>query len=299
MQHTDNGNVLVVDLGFSSAKYMHGDTKGRVPSAFRSQAGGYIFGEEALVKAGSSYLKTPEELIRYYPEFVSICMKRVGIQNEDVRLAVGLPYLFWLMENRAGGAVEHLSQSLAKGNIKSVAVLPQGLGGVRAYLESVKGKADGNILAVDIGFNTVIFTLFSVAEGRIIYGNTFNKRGIHQMANDHVLPRIAHLAPARTFTPLEISVLVERGQLQYGFETFDIRGEVHQAAQEYVKAVLDDIYGEIQAESGTYATEPNLLLFGGGAALLSGSLPGDAPFTILSEPEYANARGFNLLASEL
>lgn len=299
MQNKNADNVMVVDLGFSSAKYMYGGKKGRVPSAFRSQAGGYIFGEEALVKAGSSYLKTPEELIRYYPEFVSICMKRVGIEGDDVRLAVGLPYLFWAMENRQGGAVEQLTRTLTRDNIKSVVVLPQGLGGVKAYLHAQATQPSGNILAVDIGFNTVIFTLFSVEQGRIIYGNTFNKRGIHQMANDHVLPRIAHLAPARTYTPLEISVLVERGQMQYGFETFDIRGEVHQAAQEYVRAVLDDIYGEIQAESGTYATAPNLLLFGGGAALLSGSLPGDAPFTILPEPEYANARGFNALAAEL
>lgn len=291
--------VVVVDLGFSSAKYAGGKKRGRVPSAFRSQAGGYVYGEQALVKAGSSYLKTPEELIRHYPAFVQICLDRLGMQGKQVKLAVGLPYLFWLMENREGGAVEQLSKSLTGENITSVAVLPQGLGGVRSYLESVDGKAAGNILAVDIGFNTVIFTLFSVEKGEIIYGNTFNKRGIHQMANDHVLPRIAHMAPARTFTPLEISVLVERGELQYGFETFDIRGEVHQAADEYVKAVLDDIYGEIQAEAGTHAVAPTLLLFGGGAALLSGSLPGNAPFTIPEEPEYANARGFALLAAEL
>lgn len=294
-------DVLVVDLGFSSAKYILGGKKGRVPSGFRSKmGGGYIYGEEALVKAGSSYLKTPEELIRHYPEFVSVCRKRAGAEGKDVRLAVGLPYLFWSMENRPGGAVEHLTNALAAGeNVKSVVVLPQGLGGVRDYLDSVKGKASGNILAVDIGFNTVIFTLFSVATGSILYGNTFNKRGIHQMANEHVLPRIAQMAPARTFTPLEISVLVERGELQYGFDTFDIRGEIQQAAQEYVKAVLDDIYGEIQAESGTYGAAPHLLLFGGGAALLAGSLPADAPFKILEEPEYANARGFALLGAEL
>lgn len=290
-----NKSVAVVDLGFSSAKYMCGDKKGRVPSAFRSQAGGYVYGEAALVKAGSSYLKTPEELIRHYPAFVKVCLERMGVTDEPVKLAVGLPYLYWLMENREGGAVEHLANTLQNDNITSVSVLPQGLGGVRSYLETAKGKASGNILAVDIGFNTIIFTLFSVEKGEIIYGNTFNKRGIHQMANDHVLPRIAHLAPARTFTPLETSVLVERGELQYGFDTHDIRGEVKQAAQEYVQAVLDDIYGEIQAEAGTHAVAPTLLLFGGGAALLSGSMPGNAPFTILPEPEYANARGFALL----
>jgi hypothetical protein len=289
---------MVVDLGFSSAKYIFDGKKGRVPSAFRSKAGGYVYGEEALVKAGSSYLKTPEELIRHYPEFVKLCMNRAGIPDgQKVNLAVGLPYLFWAMENRPGGSVEVLAAALKRDNIENVCVLPQGLGGIRSYIDDSEGSAIGNVLAVDIGFNTVIFTLFSIDEGKIIHGNTFNKRGIHQMANDHVLPRIAQLAPARTFTPLEISILVERGEIQYGFDKFDIRGEIQQAAQEYVKAVIDDIYGEIQAESGTHATAPILLLFGGGAALLAGTLPVNAPFTILPEPEYANARGFASLAN--
>lgn len=57
--------MLVVDLGFSSAKYLFGGKKGRIPSGFRSNAGGYVYGEDAMVKSGSSYLKTPEELIRH------------------------------------------------------------------------------------------------------------------------------------------------------------------------------------------------------------------------------------------
>jgi hypothetical protein len=202
------------------------------------------------------------------------------------------------MENRPGGVVEQLANTLTTDGISSVHVLPQGLGGTRYYIEGVE-NVTGNILSLDIGFNTAIVTLFSTESGRMIYGNTFNKRGIHQMANDHVLPRIAHLAPARTFTPLEISVLVERGEFQYGFDTIDIRGEVHQAAQEYIKALIDDIFGEIQAESGTHSVSATMLLFGGGAALLSGSIPGNSPFIILDEPEYANARGFGLLAGEV
>ena len=294
-----NEDILVVDLGFSSAKYIFGEKKGRVPSAFRSKIGGYLYGEDAMVKSGSSYLKTPAELIRHYPEFVKICKERAGAEG-SVTLAVGLPYLFWEQESRAGGAVGQLKSLLSEmDGVDGAHVLPQGLGGIKAYLKSTDITDDGNILAVDIGFNTVIFTLFSRKSGGIIYGNTFNKRGIHQMAVEHVLPRIVHLAPARTFTPLEISILVERGEMQYSFDTFDIRGEVQAAAHEYVKAVLDDIYGEIEAEAGTHATISTLLLFGGGAALLSGSLPGNSKFTILDEPEYANARGFSLIAGDL
>jgi len=181
----------------------------------------------------------------------------------------------------------------------SVLVLPQGLGGIRAYIDSVHSKVSGNILAIDIGFNTVIFTVFSMEEGKILYGNTFNKRGIHQMAKNYVLPRIKHMAPARTFTPVEISVIMERGTLQYGTDIYDIQGEVYSAAQEYVKPILKDIYGEVRAELGAQAVTPNLLFFGGGAAILSASIPDDMPFIIPEEPEYANARGFAILAREL
>lgn len=291
-----NEDILVVDLGFSSAKFICGDTKGRVPSAFRAKVGGYTYGEDAMIKAGSSYLKTPAELLRHYPAFVDLCRKRVGAEGRNINLAVGLPYMFWVQENRPGGAVEQLRDSLSGEGVDSVHVLPQGLGGVRSYLD-VTEKSNGGILAVDIGFNTVIFTLFSQEKGGIIYGNTFNKRGIHQMAIEHVLPRIVHLAPARTFTPLEISVLIERGEMQVTFDTIDIRAEVQQAAQEYIKSVLEDIAGEIEAEAGTHAKISKLLLFGGGAALLKGSLPVDTPYTILDEPEYANARGFATLAA--
>lgn len=109
-----NGGILVVDLGFSSAKYIFGEKKGRVPSAFRSKIGGYMYGEDAMVKSGSSYLKTPAELIRHYPEFVKICKERAGAGDQNVSLAVGLPYLFWEQESRTGGAVGQLKAQLSE-----------------------------------------------------------------------------------------------------------------------------------------------------------------------------------------
>jgi len=293
-------NILVVDLGFSSAKYLFDGKKGRIPSAFRANGSGFSYGEEAMIKSASSYLKTPAELIRHYPAFVNICRERAEVGDGSVPLAVGLPYSFWKNEDRPGGAVGVLRDSLSScGDYSEVHVLPQGLGGIRSYLDTLAEMPKGNILAIDIGFNTVIFNLFSMSVGGIIYGDTMNKRGIHQLATEHVLPLIAHLAPARTFTPLEISILMERGEIQYAFEHFDIRQEVQQSAQKYIKAVLDDIVGDLEAGTGISADIKTILLFGGGAALLSDSLPVDIPFTILDEPEYANARGFASLAERL
>jgi plasmid segregation protein ParM len=288
--------TMVVDLGFSSAKYMFNGIKGRVSSAFRSGAGGYLFGDDALIRTGSSYLKTPEELVRHYPAFVTVCMEKAGVSPDiKIKLVIGLPYLFWKMEYRNGGVVETLAKTLKRDNVVDVSVLPQGLCGVADYLDS-SPDSNGNILAIDIGFNSVVFALFNVLENNIIHINSYYKRGIHQMAVDHVLPRIAHLAPARTYTPLETSILIERGVLQYGFKAFDIHEEVHQAAKEYVKAIFDDIFGELQFKLDTTEVADKIILFGGGAALLEKLIQVSIPFEILDEPEYANARGFHILS---
>ena len=45
-------DVFVCDLGFSSAKWMFGNKRGRIPSAFKRQNGEVILGEEALVRVG-------------------------------------------------------------------------------------------------------------------------------------------------------------------------------------------------------------------------------------------------------
>ena len=93
--------MLIVDLGFSSAKWLHGDKKGTVRSCFRkskSDVEGYLYhrdrylvGERALLETGSRYLRTVEDLVDLYPLFVSACAHKAGIR-QDGMVVVGLPY---------------------------------------------------------------------------------------------------------------------------------------------------------------------------------------------------------------
>lgn len=284
---------FVCDLGFSSAKWIYGEKKGRVTSAFRRQGESLVIGDDALVLSAASYLKTVEELVRFYPIFVERCMKEAGIDEDEITLAVGLPYSYWQEQDKPGGAVPMLTKSLTGGIIKDVSVLPQGLGGIRDYLENAGNLPSGNVLGIDIGFNTIIFTLFSPDQRRIIYGMTLNKRGVYQMATEFLLPRIKELAPSGTFTPIEISYLIEKGFLQYGFERHDITREIHESGAEYIRHVLSDIHGELQAHVGMQGNFEKVLLFGGGAAFLKNDLHvKNIEVVTLPEPEYANARGF-------
>ena len=54
--------IFVCDLGFSSAKWLYVEKKGRITSAFRRQGESLILGDDALVLSAASYLKTIEEL---------------------------------------------------------------------------------------------------------------------------------------------------------------------------------------------------------------------------------------------
>lgn len=289
-------DVLVCDLGFSSAKWIHGESKGRIHSAFRHDGEHLLIGEEALLSSGSSYLKTMEELVRYYPVFVEHCRMVAGSEGE-IALAIGLPFSYWQEQNKPGGAVPLLAKSLTGGAIRDVAVFPQGLGGLRDYLDGAAERPSGNVLGIDIGFNTIIFTLFSPLKKQIIHGKTLNKRGVHQMATSFLLPLIKDLAPSGTFTPVEIAFLIEKGYLQYGFERHDVTREIREASVAYVELIIRDIQGELQAHVGMHADFDRVLLFGGGAALLKEGFPvKNIEMVILKEPEFANARGFLSLA---
>lgn len=286
--------VFVCDLGFSSLKWVFGEKRGRIISAYRRNHEGLVVGEEALLTSGSSYLKTLEDLVHLYPDFVTEAAEAAMVPT-GTPLVVGLPYGAWVAEkDREAGVVSTLTKVLNASGWPDIRVLPQGIGGVRLFLNQ-KPEQPGNVLAVDIGFNTVIFTLVDGTSRSIIYGDTFYKRGVHQMATQLLLPTIRDLAPSRTFSPVEISYLIEQGYIQYGFERHDITNEIEKAAKIYIDDVLRDISGELQAHLGLKGSFETVLVFGGGALLIRDNIESKkVSIEMLPEPEFANALGFAL-----
>ena len=301
MQDQSAVPVLVVDLGFSAGKYRWKGTESRVPSAFRRTADTIIVGDDALRGTGSNYLKTPEELVRYYPNFVNHISELVGL-SEPAILSIGLPYEFYKNEKEKGdelsSAIVQLKDTLKGGNISHVHVFPQGRGGIVSFLSSAKSNNDGNILAIDIGFNTVIGTLYSIREGRTIWDATYYKKGIHKMVTEYLSPRIKHLAPGRSATPVELSRHLEDRFIQFGFDRHDIGPEIDDAAMSYATDMLRDIVGDLQAHVGVTASFDEVLIFGGGTHYLPEIETKNVKITKLQDPEFANARGFEVLAAE-
>ena len=307
--------MFVVDLGFSSAKWLCGSAKGTVRSCFRrSKAEGFIYrgdrflvGERALLETGSRYLRTVDELVETYPLFVSVCAGQAGIRQDD-DLIVGLPYDYWKTEvtkakKGAAGAIGVLQNSLTHIDGSSppdfgrVVVYPQGLGGIKAYLHDNPDES-GNILAVDIGFNTVIYTLYSCAQGEILAGKTFYKKGVHDMAVNDLFPEIQGHIQGKTLTPLEIDYAMQTGALQTGFDRVDIMPEIKEAASAYVNDLLSLVTGDLKAHGGVVGFD-TVLFFGGGARLLAGKIESKGVrVVVMEQPEFANALGFRIRAEE-
>ena len=309
--------MFVVDLGFSRAKWLHNSEKGTIRSCFRKSKSGmeglsyrgdrYLVGERALLETGSRYLRTVEELVEMYPLFVSACAQKAGIRQDDT-LIVGLPYDYWKAEaakakKGAAGAIGALQSSLTRIEGEStldfgqVAVYPQGLGGIKAYLHG-NPSVSGNILAVDIGFNTVIYTLYSCSQGEILAGKTFYKKGIHDMAVNGLFPEIQGHIQGKTLTPLEIDYIMQTGALQVGFDRIDITPEIGEAARAYVNDLLALVTGDLKAHGGVVAFD-TVLFFGGGARLLTGKIESSrVKVVVMEEPEFANAIGFRIRAEK-
>ena len=320
--------MFVVDLGFSGAKWLHGEDRGTVRSCFRQSRDGlsfqgdrYLVGERALLETGSRYLRTVEELVEMYPLFVSACSAAAGVSRDDV-LVVGLPYDYWrdakdsespsnpirvlkgslrIIGDSASGTGPSGTGASGTGALEfgRVAVFPQGLGGIKAYL-AMKAGASGNILGVDIGFNTVIYALYSCAQGEMLAGKTFYRKGVCDMAVNGLIPRIKGYLHGVTVTPLEIDYAMQAGALQVGFDKVDITPEAGEAARAYVNDLFSLVTGDIKASHGRGVTFDTVLFFGGGARLLDGKVEASkVKVVVMEDPEYANAIGFRARAEEM
>ena len=312
-----NDSIMVLDLGFSAAKFLCGNKTGIVKSCFRKIKDGdgyrfggdsYLVGEKALLTTGSHYLRTTDELVSYYPLFAGIAAEKLGI-SAAAALAIGLPFDLWKAESSrekrgAPNAIDRLKTSLKlialndkEFSFEEVHVFPQGLGGIKDFLAN--NSANGNILAIDIGFNTVISSLYSCNEKEILIGNVYYKKGLHDMSVNLLLPEIATHIGGKSLTPIEINHLVQSGNVQVGFDLIDIRPEIETAVRTYVTDLLNMILGDLKAHGGVISFD-TVLFFGGGARLLDGKLEAKkVKIVALPEPEFANSRGFAIKAREI
>lgn len=305
--------VFVVELGFSAAKWIRGDRKGRIDSAYlktredgegrRWRGDRYIVGRKALSKPGSAYFRDEEELVEFYPLFAAACADKACITSGS-HLAVGLPYDAWKVESakkRQGqvNVIDALEKNLMNITVDDqeytfshVHVFPQGLGGVIAFLNE-RSDIRGMLLGIDIGFFTIIYTLYSRDEDEIIYGRTLYKKGVTDLAMNKLLPEIKKHFPSKPVTPIEMNLVMESRAVPKGFDQIDVGPEIDRAAAEYIEDLLKLIIGDLKEYTG-FLTFNTVVFFGGGAKLIGKDTvtSSSREIVVMDDPEFANARGF-------
>jgi hypothetical protein len=287
---------FVCDLGFSSAKWISGGKKGRVLSVYQNRGGGEdpLIGEDALDNPGGvAYLRTPQHLVKHYRFFLEKCLDEAGVKGA-VKVGVGLPVQFYEEQSKIkGGAIDALKTSLISERVKDVTVLPQGIGGIRSYMITDGKEKTGLVLGIDLGFNTLIYTLFDPKRSKVVFTDTLYKRGISQLASNYLMPKIADFTTGLSMTPVELSRLMEQGYITNGTDKIDLLPEIKSAAGEYMEAILAEIMEDVRANISITRPLETIIFFGGGSNHLKGKIGSDKiEVKILPEPEYANARGF-------
>lgn len=286
---------FVCDLGFSSAKWIFGNKVGRVISAYQDRGDGQpLLGEDALDNPGGvAYIRTPQHLVKYYPLFLEKCLDEAGVEGE-VKVGVGLPVQFYEEQQRSkDGAIAILGKTLLSERVKDVLILPQGIGGIRSYLVDGGHERSGLVLGVDIGFNTIIYTLYDPQRSKVVYTETLYKRGISQLVANYLMPKISDFTSGLSMTPVELSRLMEQGYLTVGTDRHDLMPEIRAASQEYINNILSEIMEDVKANLSITRPLETVLFFGGGATHLKEKIGSEqVEVKVLPQPEYANARGF-------
>ncbi|MDK2812558.1 MAG: plasmid segregation protein ParM [Petrotoga sp.] len=286
--------IVVVDGGFGWVKWLYGDKQGKFRSCYKKLGDNWIFGEKALLETGSRYLRTVDELVEMYPAIIREVERRAGVQERNI-CCVGLP----LSVFEGNGFEEYatvLDMRLKRLGYQDVYVLPQGLGGIKWFLKN-RTDFEGNILGVDIGFNTVIVVLYSVKEREILIAKTYYKKGVYDLVVSLLLPRIRKFVGERTLTPIELNYLMEHRKLQIGFDVIDLSPEVEESVNEYVEDLLKFIVNDIKASVGVVPFEV-VVFMGGGANWLRDKVEAKKVEVVFLD-EYANAYGFREKVKEI
>lgn len=312
-----NDLPLTVDVGFSAAKGLLGNRTCRVKTACRRdelhgeeyQGVKLSYGDGALKQAGSVCLMDLDDLVRYHPLYVAAAADKFRVTKAPA-LAVGLPYDFWRTEvlNQNSGQsnrIAELANALRCFRVggqeyvfEEVRVYPQGLGAVMAFLRS-HPDVEGDTLCVDMGFNSVIYCLYSRLDKRIVGGKTYYRKGTFELVQTLLKPIVARHNPGKTFSPAELNVIFERKEVPNGIDTIGISAEIKQLGQNYALRLLEEIAKEIKLTQGAEAYR-NIVFCGGGARLLAefDLTGGSIQIFVPEEPEFQNAIGYDLLVRE-
>jgi hypothetical protein len=234
-----------------------------------------------------------DSLLTHGPVLLFEALKRTGARDfNDHSIGVGLPpgdYSAYRERIAKGWSRVAINGDVLVNELK---VYPQGAAALVDYFEN--GSEGENLIIVDVGHNTL--DVVPVWNGRAVPGEsgTIDRGGVSRVADE--LVAILRSEHGMNLNVYEASLLVERGDMKVFGRTVDLGDRIEECLTRY----SEWLFSRLSDRWGTALRKADaVLMIGGGACLLKGSIPNRYKdlIRIPPAPEYANARGFLSLVS--
>lgn len=277
--------ILSVDFGFGNVKAVTDGSRVIFRSIFAHSGNGEVFVSDPMRDSRVFSPQTVEDLAELYPVVVREAMRRVMVREVQT-VACGLPLQSWV----AARELRHvIAERIRSGvGVEDVRVYPQ--------TASCAWLCEGDVLVIDIGFNTVISCLMRGRE--IFHSRTYYRHGavvLAERVNSHI-ERILSLT-GRTLSPGELDAVVMTGRFQSGLDVHDLSGFVHDARKRYIYETIHMVIKDIKVDLSGAVSFSNLLVVGG----LAGDVKLHSERVNIMVPVdaiFANANAFLLRARE-
>ena len=230
----------------------------------------WIVGERALShKRGCYYIRTVDELVKYYPLFIREVERRAG--KTFNRVVVSLPLDVYVSERAKMdlGKTNLISTLERSFEGKVAGVGPQGIAGLQTLLEQGKVKPKSTLL-IDGGFNTVNTAVLDDELNVLTYKTFTDEIGIRNLIEDFFVEELVKSGFSGISTNLVVlKEIFLSGRLDTGFNVVDITPEKERALERFLQRFFRKITGEIKRSGTDY---DQIVILGGLSYYLSPDL---------------------------
>jgi len=251
-------------------------------AAYNFEGKQYLVGEDAIMNAID--LRDPSMLMKYAPLFLTHAIKLTGINDFDI-VSTGISVLNYKYKKTLQ---ENLKSFIVNGErfrFKKVLVSFQGQGVI--YDEKVEND---NVLVIDGGYLTLDAIHFN--RGKINPDGAYaTKLGVSRIVEE--VQREVMKVTDYEYSMAEINEAMKRGYVMSFGDKIDITKIVQEAVDNYALEFRTTIKGKM----AKYLNSVNKIVIAGGLAHLvknSNNMPKNVIYA--SHPEYANTRGYFVIA---
>lgn len=254
-----------------------------------------VVGDDALLPGSIQIHNRNEEwLLKYMALLLYGTAEKAGVDLRRVsRVTLGLPIESYSQETRTA-----LAKNIRAARIDGSPIIRddcqirihcQGVGALAAFKAENNPYDEMNGLVLDVGGNTLMSVSFYNLNPSASGSNQYDKLGMMSAA-EHLSPFLSEMAGTR------VSSIKAANAMRTGkFKGEDISMERDKAIAkhgELLISTLKDAYSDTIGELDT------LVLAGGGAGAIYNILPAEwkKKAVVLSDPEFANVRGYYALS---